>query len=205
MTPKLDHIMYATSDLALGITEVEALTGVRAVFGGSHSGAGTCNALMSFGQDQYLEIIAPDKEQKLQGTMGEELKRRPKSGIRTFAVAVDDYEPLGSVLDQFGFGSRKINMSRVRPDGVELAWQILFVTGHPFGLLMPFFINWLNSPHPSLDAPAGCELDSFNVRIEDAGEYARFCDAIGLAIVVDNGAASMNAMIKTPNGDVLLE
>jgi len=41
----IDHLVYATPDLDLGIATIERLLGVRATAGGRHPGAGTRNAL----------------------------------------------------------------------------------------------------------------------------------------------------------------
>ncbi len=171
---KLDHIMFAVNDLEAGIREVEALLGAKAEFGGAHPGGGTCNALLSFGDKQYLEIIAPDDNQSLTGTLGEELKNRSHADIRTWAAAVDDNAIIEKAAADHGYTTSTIDMSRTRPDGVKLEWQIIFVTGHPFGLEMPFFINWLESPHPADDAPMSGRLRSFEITSPEAAALGDF-------------------------------
>ncbi|MFT7305377.1 MAG: hypothetical protein ACI9P7_000637, partial [Candidatus Azotimanducaceae bacterium] len=44
---KIDHLMWACSDLDAGIAEIELLSGVKAEYSGSHTGLGTRNALLS--------------------------------------------------------------------------------------------------------------------------------------------------------------
>ncbi|MGV0034308.1 MAG: VOC family protein [Candidatus Azotimanducaceae bacterium WSBS_2022_MAG_OTU7] len=201
---KLDHIMFAVSDLDAGVEQIHKLTGVSAEFGGSHAGAGTRNALLSFGNDQYLEIIAPDPAQDVAGTMGAELLALPNTYIRTWAVATEDFTPVISVLEQCGYGHHIIEMSRLRPDGVQLAWQILFVTQQPHGLAMPFFINWLGSEHPARVAPVGCELESFCVQCPAAGAFETFCSAIDISLEVAQGDLRLSAQLQTPTGAVVL-
>lgn len=201
---KLDHIMFAASDLDAGIEQVRKLTGLSAEFGGSHADSGTRNALLSFGDEQYLEIIAPDPAQNITGTMGEELSDLPFAYVRTWAVATEDFTPVISALEGCGYGHRIIEMSRTRPDGVQLTWQILFVTHQPHGLAMPFFINWLGSEHPAQVAPGGCELESFSVQCPDADAFQAFCSAIDLKVNVAKGDLELSAQLQAPSGAVVL-
>lgn len=201
---ELDHIMYGVRDLEAGVAEIEDLTGVRAIFGGFHPGNGTCNLLVSLDNCQYLEIIAPDPEQGLGGTLGEELISQRGPAIRTWAVAAPVLEPVAVTLESLNIETRIIDMGRTRPDGIQLNWQILTASGHGFGNLMPFFIDWKVSMHPSEEAPTGCSLATFTVMLEEADKFAELMKALDVNVRVEEGPRAMKALLDSPNGRVEL-
>ncbi|MGB0997455.1 MAG: VOC family protein [Pseudomonadales bacterium] len=198
---KLDHLMYAVPDLELGMQQIHELTGIEPIMGGSHPGVGTRNALLSFSADQYLEIIAPDPEQNLAGTTGELLARNPNSGLRAWAVASDDLAAVRDAAATQNVAARDIiNMARTTPDGVALAWQLLFLNEPHW----PFFIDWQNSPHPALTAPQGCQLSNFVVTTPDPQQYAALLAKLDLQVEVKEGTFGFSAKLTTPNGVVEL-
>lgn len=201
--PNLDHIMYASADLTLGVEEIADLTGVKPADGGSHPGMGTCNALLSLGEDQYLEIIAPDHSQRLSGTTGELLINHGGSGIRGWAVATTDLDALTVVASNVGYGCKDtIDMSRTTPQGVHLAWQLRFFTGNS---LLPFFIDWKASPHPALSTPKGCSLMAFGVTTQEPQAYQQLVQDLSLDVSVTHGEDQLTSVLNTPKGLVRLE
>ena len=198
---KLDHLMYAVPDLDAGMREIFELTGVAPVLGGSHPGVGTRNALLSFGGDQYLEIIAPDPQQELTGTTGEILANNPNSGIRAWAVAADDLLVIREAAEAVNVVSREvIDMARTTPEGVGLAWQLLFLDEARW----PFFIDWQESSHPSVNAPRGCSLVEFLITTPDPEVYRQLMQQLGIEVAVEGGELGFFATLQTPNGRVQL-
>ncbi len=199
---KLDHIMYATSDLDDGIAEIAALTGVAPSKGGAHPGMGTRNALLSLGADQYLEIIAPDPNQQLPGTLGAELIEHGGSGIRGWAVATNNLASLHDNAARLGLAPQPIiDMTRTTPDGVRLDWQLFLLRGNP---LLPFFIDWKESPHPAGTTPHGCRLTLFTITTPDADAMQSLMTAFEIDAAVAKGAAGFSAKLRTPRGVVEL-
>ena len=199
---KLDHIMYATPDLEKGIAAIATLTGVTPAPGGSHPGMGTRNALLSLGSDQYLEIIAPDPQQNLAGTIGAELIAHGTSGIRGWAVAANDLGKVRNTVSKYDLKPQPIiDMNRTTPAGVRLDWQLFLLSGNP---LLPFFIDWKKSPHPALTTPPGCTLSAFTISAPNVGEVKALLDALEIDVVVVKGEAGFSARLQTPRGVVEL-
>ncbi|MFI5179703.1 MAG: VOC family protein [Vicinamibacterales bacterium] len=202
---QVDHLVYATPDLAAGVDRIEALLGVRAMPGGQHPGAGTRNALVALGPSCYLEIIGPDPDQ-------------PKPiGPRRFGI--DDlkaprlvtWAAKGSNLDQVvaGAAGKGIELgavtagSRQRPDGVLLAWRFTNPSAVLGDGLVPFFIDWGSSPHPSSTAAAGATLAGLRAEHPDPDRVQAMLRELGLPLPVTRGPKpALVATIDGPKGRV---
>ena len=207
MLARVDHLVYATTDLNRGVEEVEKLLGVRATPGGQHPGRGTRNALIALGPASYLEIIAPDPEQSspnaprpfgIDGLKESRLVAWAAKGVdldRLRGEAARKGASLGEVMS----GSRR------RPDGVLLSWrytdpQTVLADG-----LVPFFIDWGQSPHPARTASAGASLIALRAEHPDAQRVQRLLRELGLDLSVQQGAAAaLIATIDGPRGRVEL-
>ena len=120
----VDHVIVGTSDLDAAATEVERITGVRPVFGGSHPGHGTRNALLSIGPQTYLELLAPDLDQAI--TSAEVGSLRALRSLTPIGWAVSSRH-LGELRQTArASGLSLTNLSpgaRLRPDGRMLHWS----------------------------------------------------------------------------------
>lgn len=206
MSHPLDHLLWAVPELAAGIARFEALTGVGADPGGSHPDFGTRNALAALEGDVYLEIIAPDPAQDLTGTRGETLAALPDPRLLTFAVRSDDLDRVAELATAAGLDcGDPLAMSRRTPDGGLLRWRVLRLDGGRFGELVPFFIDWGDTPHPSRTTVRGCRLEAFEVAHPQRDELARIYRALELDIVpLPADEPGLRALLATPNGEVVL-
>jgi len=153
---ELDHLIVAGPDLADLVAAFERLTGARAAPGGRHAGQGTHNALVGLGPGRYLELLAPDPEQS-EGDFRAGIAHLTAPALHTWCaraggadgVAAGGADGVADRIAAAGLAPRRLPMSRQRPDGVTLRWELVFADGHPYGGLLPFFIDWQGSPHPS--------------------------------------------------------
>jgi hypothetical protein len=206
---RLDHLLVGASDLDAGIAWVEQKTGVRPVFGGVHPGRGTRNALLSFGDRQYLEVIAPDPaQQTFDFHIDFRTLRTPR--VITWAAATTDIDATRAAALKAGLRVEgPHDGSRRRPDGRLLRWKTMAVdvdTQHDTVDPIPFFIQWASdSPHPSENAPPGCRLESLRIIDPNPQRLHQILGAFRSTIAIDKGITTeVIASIATPKGRVEL-
>ena len=205
---QVDHLVFTVPDLQLGIETAEKLFGVKASPGGQHPGLGTRNALLALGPNSYFEIIGPDPEQP-----------KPAGGRR---FGIDDLKAphlmtwvaKGKSLETFAANAKThgislgavIPGSRKRPDGVVLSWTYTDPQTVLADRLVPYFIDWGSSPHPSATAARGVTLVGLRAEHPDAGKVQAMLKQLGLALVVTRGPKpSLIATFDSPKGRVELK
>jgi hypothetical protein len=186
--PLLDHLIVAGPDLEGLVRQVAASTGVLAVPGGRHAGQGTHNALLGLGAGRYLELLAPDPEQP-GGAFRASIAYLDAPALHTWCVRAGDADAVAARVEAAGARPRRLAMSRQRPDGATLQWELVFADEHPYGGLVPFFIDWRGSPHPSAALPDGLVCDGLRLAHPDAAGLRTLLSDLGaLAGEVDVAA-----------------
>lgn len=203
---KVDHLVYATPDLKVGVDAIEHLLGVRATPGGEHPGLGTRNALVALGPRRYLEIIGPDLDQPKPA----EPRRFGIDGLKaprlvTWVAKSSNPQEAVDAASRAGFRlGAVVPGRRQRPDGVLLQWRFTEPTIMIAGGVVPYFIDWGTSPHPADTAARGLTLVSLTAEHPDAAKVQGMLDAIGVGgLRVKQGAKpTLVATIDGPRGRV---
>ena len=208
--PELDHLIFAAPVLADGVAHIEELTGSTADPGGPHPGVGTHNALLTFDATTYFEIIAIDPNQpapERPRPFGLDDGAAPRlAGWAIHPAPGETIDDLVALLQSAGHDPGPVlEMSRVRPDGVELSWRLTIgdPTDTPAG--RPFAIDWGQTPSPATTTPSMGELAEFRVSHPDASTRAvaqAVAEALGSGLVVEGGPARLTAVVDTPGGRV---
>ena len=204
---RADHLVLAVPDLEAGIDWIEALTGVRAVIGGRHTGMGTWNALISLGPTTYLEIIAPDPTQATyRSPRVFRVDEADEPQLMTWAANATDVAALAAIAlpgDQT-IGTAQ-DGSRDRPDGVTLRWTLSDPYVEIAGGVVPFFIDWGDTPHPAGASPEGAVLRGLRAEHPQPEAVKQTLERLGIDLPVTEGPApALIATLDTPNGTVEL-
>jgi hypothetical protein len=205
--PALDHLVYATPDLAATVAELETRTGVRAAPGGRHPGWGTMNALLSLGPRMYLEIIGPDPDQARprEGRLfGVDMLEEPR--LVTWAARTSDLPGAVSAAAALGIDLGEIRRgSRQRTDGTLLQWALTDPRAEREGGVIPFFIDWGSSPHPADSAAGGCTLKALTALHPDPERIAAILSRLGIDLAVEPAPTpGLRAVANTPRGAIEL-
>ncbi len=206
MIDRVDHLIYATPDLTAGIEQIEELLGVRPDLGGQHPDYGTRNALLALGDETYLEIIAPDREQPepiRPRLFGMDELEGPV--LVTWAAKATDLDRLTEAAGVSGtrLGDVKVG-GRRQPDGTFLSWRITDPYMPREGGLVPFFIDWGDTPHPAAGTVKGGELLGVRAEHPEPDRVAGVLADLGLVLPVALGAPTLIATIATRDGTIEL-
>ncbi|MBI4219985.1 MAG: VOC family protein [Chloroflexi bacterium] len=203
----LDHLVYVTRDLESAVDELEGILGIKAAPGGRHPGRGTRNALLALGEERYLEIIGPDPEQKdFRGPRGFDIDSLDQPCLRTWAVKAPQIDRHVTRARAAGYDPGEIiPRSRVRPDGVTLRWKLTTLgDAHP-NWLVPFLIDWGDSPHPSRTTPAGIKLVRLRGEHPAPARITSMLAALGVELQVSQSSTPrLVATLGTPRGPIEL-
>ena len=219
MTAAIDHLVYGVPELSAGVARIAELFGMAASPGGSHEGRGSHNALLSLGDESYLEIIAPDPAQpRPQRPRPFGLDSLTEPRLVTFAVhakRTHGVEPAAaeSRLERWrthaaarGYDPGPVAAgSRRRTDGSLLLWHLCQQRELPFDGSVPFLIDWGAADSPATSTPRGCRLLDLEVCSPEPEPVGSALRALGVAVRVRHGdRAGLRATLATPRGTVEL-
>jgi len=133
----IDHIVIAVRDLETAIADYADL-GFTVVRGGRHSGY-THNALIAFVDGCYLELVA-----FLRSPTGWAHRwfdaLQLGGGLTDFCVQSNNLEGDAAAFSRAGAVIGPFAMSRERPDGYRISWELAINSTDACGLV-PFFIR----------------------------------------------------------------
>ncbi|MFK0280961.1 VOC family protein [Streptomyces sp. NPDC090499] len=202
--PLLDHLVLATPDLAATVADFARRTGVAPAPGGAHPDFGTRNHLVSLGGASYLEIIGPDPDRSpLPGGTVFGVDGLTTARTVTWAISPPDLDAAVAAARDRGYDpGTPYPMSRRRPDSTLLQWRL---TGgdsaHPSGLV-PFLIDWGDSPHPAASGLPVTPLLAVSATAPDPAEIRPLLAALGTDLLLSEGPVSLSFTVDTPHGPV---
>ncbi|MBM3520454.1 MAG: VOC family protein [Alphaproteobacteria bacterium] len=202
---RIDHLVWYGADLAASRDDFTGKLDTAPAYGGEHPGEGTANYLASLGAATYLEILGRDPGQSA-ASLAAEIAALKGHGLYHWAVGGIAIADLAARAEAVGLAHGIAAGGRTKPDGTKLAWTCLGIHGHGFGALVPFFIDWHETPHPARSAPRGGALAELRIETPSPVGLQHIFDALGIDLTVSEGAeARLVARLETNRGAIELK
>lgn len=202
-----DHLILTSPDLETGMDYMEGLVGVRPVYSGQHLGLGTHNALLNLGKRTYFEVIAPDPSQDMSAQkLWIDIPVDSPPRLSRWVAQTDNLPACAAIAQKHNIPLGKINSgSRTQPDGTPIHWEATHPAVEHFDGLIPFFIDWGNSPHPSDQLPLMGGLIKIAATHPEAARMSGYWKAFGIPYDVEEGeVGGLRAWIRTNRGEVVV-
>jgi hypothetical protein len=183
---RIDHVIFAASDLDAAAARLEAEYGLRAAGGGRHEGIGTHNRIVPLGGG-YIELLAiADAEEAATSELGRAVAARIEragEGPMGWAVAVEDIEPVARLL--------ATEVSLIGRQGMTARLTgVVEAMAEPF---LPFFIE----RDPGVADPGAAGEGEGIEWVEIAGDARKLGDWLGgasLPVRVSDGEPGVVAL-----------
>ena len=205
----IDHLVYATANLADSVDELNSRFGVALTPGGRHVRFGTRNFLADLGDSRYLEVIGPDPEQPTpDGPRPFSIDNLTGPRLVTWAARVKNLDEAVRRAQTAGCDPGPIiAMSRDSPDGARLRWRMaLPPAAGELGGLVPLLIDWADAAHPSQTAASGMRLLSLTGFHPDVARIQQCLTALGEELDIQKRfEPGLRAVLATPAGEVDLQ
>lgn len=199
--------MFAAPDLSDAVRLFDELTGVTPVPGGQHVGVGTANYLVGLGDDAYLEIIGPDPEQPDPGRarpFGVDRLTEPR--VTAWAIHPGDLDGHIAAARAAGFDpGEPFPLSRDTPDGETMRWRLTWPDFDAGTDLVPFLIDWGDTPPPPSRGLPTVPLLSFEATHPAPDRVRPALKALGVRLRVRAGnRAGLTVVLDGRHGEVVL-
>lgn len=184
---RIDHLIFGAPDLQTGIAWIQHQLGVNPSGGGQHPDFGTHNALFKIGESTYFEIIALDPSlAHLQPKIWMELDQVETPALIWWAAKADHLEAVLHAANSSGWEpGPPIAGSRITDAGTSLHWRLTDPYHVQEGGVLPFLIDWKNSPHPTDTMPdVACQLTDFQLLHPEPEKIRAYLHAIKLSFSV---------------------
>jgi len=176
---RLDHLVILVCDLDRAVRGYEEL-GFTVTPGGEHADGLTRNALITFGDDSYLELVAfLEPEAPSDNVWGWRAFLPSGGGLIDYCAASDDLRADARRLEEHGLGvDGPTDGGRRLPNGTENRWRVARIRQN--GRLLPFLIEDVTPRSarvpggPANKHPNGATgISRLEVAVADAREAAR--------------------------------